>query len=571
MDTDQQLPSPNLAARMAVWITRRGHATTIGKPVIFLSLILCWFSLTSLGAWQASPEPVFVRRLADALYAPFTFLAPQDSYLNQAESALLTDPLLWFGRFFGAAIPIYAIVWGAIAWGRRRMAHALLPLARGHVILFSEPGEGDGIARRLTLDGEVVIQAEVEPSPERIEVMGNLGIIVIDASLPMALRRSNAEKASRLVVWGAHDAENLARALEIGELLTSRHEDILVRIESAQMHRAMRLSRSILTRQDARLRPLSLNQAAVRAALANAELTDAAHRLGLARVEVGIIGHSQLLEEVATFILRHAWSAGLAPPCIKIDSAYTSHWQGWFDLHRQAFESYPRVLGMHTEPVSFANNHHTLINDATLSRIVIDLGDDAATIEAAFRICLHRSREQELNYTIQPVTRSAHSLRALYCNGEMDFDEPISLALHCHAGSLMSRQRDQAAARKHLVYTEGLPDEADLPANKPWRHIDETHVHASRAAAEHDPIKKSDLARLGDSEAAQEQMHRNEHERWSAERLLDGWLPKTARSVKAAKLLHANLVPWEELNASDKQKDAAQVEALIAQKRKDEG
>ena len=79
MDTDEQLPPPNLAARMAVWATKRGHGSTIGKPVIFLLLILCWFSLTSLGAWQASPEPDVGRRLADALYAPFTFLAPQDS------------------------------------------------------------------------------------------------------------------------------------------------------------------------------------------------------------------------------------------------------------------------------------------------------------------------------------------------------------------------------------------------------------------------------------------------------------------------------------------------------------
>ena len=154
MDTDEQLPPPNLAARIAVWATKRGHGSTIGKPVIFLLLILCWFSLTSLGAWQASPEPDVGRRLADALYAPFTFLAPQDSYLNQTESALLTDPLLWFGRFFGAAIPVYAIVWAAIAWGRRRMAHALLPLARGHVILFSEPGEGD-IILRLTLVNDI--------------------------------------------------------------------------------------------------------------------------------------------------------------------------------------------------------------------------------------------------------------------------------------------------------------------------------------------------------------------------------------------------------------------------------
>jgi len=571
MDTDEQLPPPNLAARMAVWATKRGHGSTIGKPVIFLLLILCWFSLTSLGAWQASPEPDVGRRLADALYAPFTFLAPQDSYLNQTESALLTDPLLWFGRFFGAAIPVYAIVWAAIAWGRRRMAHALLPLARGHVILFSEPGEGDGIARRLTSDGEVVIQAEREPSPERIEAMGNLGIILIDAKLPTALRQSNAEKASRLVVWGADDADNLARALKIGELLTSRHEDILVRIESAQMHRAMRLSRTILTRDDARLRPLSLYQAAVREVLADADLTDAAHHFEQEGVHVGIIGHSRLLEEVATFVLRHNWSVGLAPPRITIDPAYALRWEGWFELHRQAFDAFPQVLGKDAEPVSLASGHDTLINDPTLTRIIIDLEDDGATVEAVFRIGLHLWRAAALHYSIQPVTRSTHSVRALYREGEMNFEEPISLALQRHAGSLMSRQRDRAAARKHLTYEEGLPDVADLPANKPWRHLDETYVHASRAAAEHDPIKKSDLARLSDSPAAQEKMRRNEHERWSVERLLDGWLPTADRAATDPKqLLHRDLVPWEELEASDKEKDAAQVDALIAQTRKDE-
>ncbi len=66
-------------------------------------------------------------------------------------------------------------------------------------------------------------------------------------------------------------------------------------------------------------------------------------------------------------------------------------------------------------------------------------------------------------------------------------------------------------------------------------------------------------------------MRRNEHERWSVERLLDGWLPTADRAATDPKqLVHRDLVPWEELEASDKEKDAAQVDALIAQTRKDE-
>ena len=59
--------------------------------------------------------------------------------------------------------------------------------------------------------------------------------------------------------------------------------------------------------------------------------------------------------------------------------------------------------------------------------------------------------------------------------------------------------------------------------------------------------------------------------RWAVERLLDGWLPTADRAATDPKqLVHRDLVPWEELEASDKEKDAAQVDALIAQTRKDE-
>ena len=262
----------NRIARLAVWIGRPSSASTISKPSIFGLLLVSWFSLTALGAWQVSPETAVGPRLADSFYAPFTFLAPQDSYINRAQSELLDHPFLWLGRFFGAAIPVYAVVWAALVWGRHRIAKNLLPWAAGHVVIYANEAGADAMATELVTAGEVVVLAEPEPEIARQEVLMHQGVFLIDDSLPNSLRMSGAERASRVIVWRGEDVRNIADAMEIGKNLTSRHEEILLQVEHPQMRRALRKSGRLLERETARLRPVSLNLMAVRAALGNSDL-----------------------------------------------------------------------------------------------------------------------------------------------------------------------------------------------------------------------------------------------------------------------------------------------------------
>ena len=560
---------PNLAARLAVLIGRGSRVGAIARPSIFAFLILCWFALTGIGAWQESPEAGFGARVADVLYDPFTFLAPQDSYFNRAQSDLLHNPFLWLGRFFGAAIPVYAIIWTAIAWGRQRIAHNLLSIATGHVVIYSQDGAADAMAIALARTGEVVVLAESEPRPERQQALIEAGVILLDDLRPGSLRHTGAERASRVIAWGSDDANNLGAALDIGAQLHTRHEDLLVRVESPELRRALRKAPDLLEREDSRIRPISLNQTAVREAFANSDLVEAALANGQDRVHVALLGHSSLLEDICSFALRQNWSALLATPKVSIASDDLEAWQEWLTLHRTAFSHFRVATEADIDPVATGSPIGSLLADGSVTRFIVDMGDDDATVRTCFRLATEIQQFAESPALVQPVVRSIPALRNLYEGSRMPFAAPVILSLESQARSLVSRERDEAAARKHLVYLHGLSDDATpLPANKDWRDISETFVHANRAAADHEAVKQFDLAEL----AARGSQHEDallraamsEHRRWCAERLLDGWRPGPRTEETRDRQLHDKLVPWSQLNDEDKRKDADQVRAAWA-------
>ncbi len=142
----------------------------------------------------------------------------------------------------------------------------------------------------------------------------------------------------------------------------------------------------------------------------------------------------------------------------------------------------------------------------------------------------------------------------------------------CALERLMSDRQDRIARRMHEAYlTVARHDPNKRPddeALKDWDQLPESYKDANRHVADHLDVK---LRAVGvttgqsltrDFTADEiEILSRMEHARWLAERLLAGWRhgppPKDER-----RKTNPNIVPWEQLDEVNKEKDRETVRAL---------
>lgn len=128
---------------------------------------------------------------------------------------------------------------------------------------------------------------------------------------------------------------------------------------------------------------------------------------------------------------------------------------------------------------------------------------------------------------------------------------------------------DEYAQKIHSDYCKNYPT---AEWSIPWKMLTESARNANRRPADHLSVKLRAVNRRsvpkGDAEAAPlssaelEILSRMEHNRWCAERKLDGWV--YGSSSDRAKKIHNNLVPYDDLDEDTKQKDRNNVKSLFS-------
>jgi hypothetical protein len=108
-------------------------------------------------------------------------------------------------------------------------------------------------------------------------------------------------------------------------------------------------------------------------------------------------------------------------------------------------------------------------------------------------------------------------------------------------------------------------------ANRPWKLLPETLRNANRSPADHFDVKLRSLglalapkieavpAELTKDEL--ELLARMDHNRWWADRALDGWIHAKSRNDERKE--HPDMVPYEQLNDDTRQKDRNNVKTVI--------
>jgi hypothetical protein len=149
------------------------------------------------------------------------------------------------------------------------------------------------------------------------------------------------------------------------------------------------------------------------------------------------------------------------------------------------------------------------------------------------------------------------------------------------ASEFLSDEPDHAARAFSAAYRKLLPAEVredpKVRSARPWDELDETFRQATRDAVAHIPAKMQSAGvdpglwrglqgapglprsvRLVASKEDHERLARLEHERWNAQRRMEGW--QFTRGPKDnLRALHPNLRPYDDLAEADKDYDRALV------------
>lgn len=151
------------------------------------------------------------------------------------------------------------------------------------------------------------------------------------------------------------------------------------------------------------------------------------------------------------------------------------------------------------------------------------------------------------------------------------------------ASEFLSPAPDAAARAFSEAYRSMLPEAArndpDRRSSRPWDALDETFRQATRDAVAHIPAKLASAGidptlwrgiagpaplphdiRLFNNDAEREALARLEHERWNAQRRMDGWRWADLPRKDDQRRLHPDLVPYEALPDSSKAYDRVLVE-----------
>lgn len=381
----------------------------------------------------------------------------------------------------------------------------------------------------------------------------------------------HARRADHLLIAEADDAEALvlakaARAAAPDAELTLFISDMRLAEDAAG------------TLSDPHARVLAPGQVAARALnLAHPPFLIARAR-GQARIHALIVGFGQTGQAIARDLIINCRTTYLGLPRLTVIDPMAAALEGVLRVRAPELDACAEhrfVTGeisgraVQPEPAAIAG---ALNDGGPLTAVYVCLADDPAALSAASML---QSLLRSLDIEAPPIfvrLRRAGAIGGGEGVSGLDALIPFGdLQAVLAASDFLADAPDAAARRFHAAYRAGLPPERrDDPANasaRPWESLAETFRQANRDAAAHIPAKLASasvdparwvgvagLPRLqpGDAFAQHgptlEALARLEHERWNAQRRMDGWRAAPEGGRDNARRRHPALKPWDELS-----------------------
>jgi hypothetical protein len=464
-------------------------------------------------------------------------------------------------------------------------------MLRAHLVVVGDSRVLRSLARQEAGRSQIVHAGQYRLAEELVAIELSPG------DDPEALHRAAGSAGARLVAIDLpSDAETVASLAALVDLTEGAvRPQIVANIRDRALRRVVD-ENLFAAKVEPRPRLVATASLAAREAIAAIRPYDLAYWRGQDRLHAVVVGFSTLGHDCFEELVLSGIAGDLQKPRITILDAEPVAVRKHLDRDMPEIDLSADIGVSALDPLTLTAPDGPIVAAAAIAPItliVIALDDDAAALSAMTAIarmqegegqavasCLVLSeRRQGLLQLAKPAGRARDLGRSWTIRGGIDGDADLY--------DLFARRADELATRIHDTYCARFG--ASGPAGVPWPALPETYRRANRRAADHLPAK---LWTIGlrepggspDAFAVDPHSHQNviapcaastaedallrrlsriEHDRWSAERRLDGWRFGEVRDD--ARRIHPKLIPFDDPRFTDEdiEKDADQVRFLF--------
>jgi voltage-gated potassium channel Kch len=492
---------------------------------------------------------------------------------------------LEIARVLAPAVAAYAAVRTVFVLFRDQLQAVVIRRFRGHVVVAGLGRKGFTLAKSLQAAGWRVLVVERDTGNPRIASCRQRGIHVVtgDAADRVILARARVLQASYVVVTTGANETNVevafaARALA-EDASAARGPTVHVHLDDLVLWRLLQAELiATAAASPVRIEFFNAYDAAARALLDRLSPLEAGGRGSDHHILV--VGSGVLAESVVLHTARSALGIGggrparvrvtLAGPAAsaELDALAGRHPRLREALEVESWDVDHEALSVESEAVRAL--------DATF--VVVDLENEQESLQAALTLA-GQPALRRAGVVLAVDDESAGLAIALRSAGVLRHVTPFGVLSRTLTPELLTGGVNELLAQaKHQHYVECELERGATavgnPSLVPWHLLPETLKESNRLFADSFGQKLTEAgctlvpAPLPDTEQADfafpeelvEQLARGEHDRWWNDLVRNGW--RLGEVKDAERKLHPKLVPWEELDEDDRDKDREPVRDL---------
>jgi len=501
---------------------------------------------------------------------------------------------LVYARLLAPLATVGAIVELILLFLRDKLVLLRARRQKGHTIIVGCGEHGGQFLRSCRNARTVVIDCSNDESiRQRGRTAGDV-FIIGDARNAALLKKAGFARAAQLVILGGDDAQNL-EVLTAARSIHRKDNDavnVIVRVDNSLLVRQLDRDNDFARQPGFEVTTFNYAAVAARSFFQSHPLVDHAELRAQGQVHLVCVGWTPFILEVIEQLARLSPYRNFPPP--HVDMLVPNKEAVRFELD-SVQPAIPDVLSINFYDLDRSSSIPT--NEqirqvepgpkATVTAIVVSLGDDAKTASTALSI---RERTQQRSRWRAPIfahLEARGSLTSLL-EPRSELTDPgltiIGVGLRDHVCRLESLrgEREKLAIRIHESYltfngiSESKPVSQRADSEMPWEFLKQTYRLACRRAADHFPVKilsfgamqygipfiASGKLGFASSNNTLESLAELEHKSWEIDRRLDGWRHGTRRDDLAR--IHPALIPYQQLSEHLKDFDRDQIRAIAS-------
>lgn len=568
--------------------------------------VIVLFALVLIAYVAAVIEATPVKSLGSALVDTFTSDAKDSEGYAKIMHILLTLAVGW------AAIKVYIATagykWDALIARYFVKQHIVIMAGRSAetkptLSHSSTNSEASNLADQTALAIDIAIALAPEQKvvlnipnlhSSRLTKLWSAGVRVLkdDMELPDLLEATGVNRAKTLIAMRDVYTENIAMTRTA--LSTAQPLECKCMIEPLSVKQNFKLEDYLEDDMLARVRVFNESELIARRMVRDYP-PDASIAQTNQRVHVLLIGFGSVGQAIAIQLARMGhYKSNLLPKLTIVDRHIKERWQQVLKTHPTLTDWLSKEVDLiesQIEDVQDTKVEKWLTDECPITMVYVCTKDELANLRISRLLLrqLEKDAQRSLAHELQVVAldppggcvlgefsrrsdnKDRFKLFSLMKVAGQGAESPL-------ATNLLTETDDEIAKALHKDYCDGEdkkmaidPTYKRKPAHKTWEKLSETYREANRSSADHIQVKLRAVGRIliPSSEGSEvplskdeiELLARMEHQRWWAERSLDGW--KFATDRKDLSKQHPDMVPYEKLNDQTKEYDRNNVKKII--------